>query len=190
MTCTSCQREIADNSSFCPFCGTAQPAAPSVQGGPAPTSLPGSTLPPATPAMPAAPMAPVPPPAAGFPPAAPAPAGAWSGSTPGVGAGGPPLDQGKATMALMLAIGGIILDLGGCCCFGVPALAGIGLGVAAFIMGRNELEDIAGGFVSQESQGMANGAKIAGIVAIVLGVLSFFGGIALALFGALGGAQN
>ena len=31
MTCTSCQKDVAENSNFCYFCGARQPSAPHVQ---------------------------------------------------------------------------------------------------------------------------------------------------------------
>ena len=64
-------------------------------------------------------------------------------------------------------------------CYGILGLVGGGLGVAAFLMARNELEDIAAGFASPSGQGMANAAKVMGIIGMIGGVLAFLSGLAI-----------
>ncbi len=162
MKCVHCQREIADGSNFCPYCGNTQ-------------SLPGNA--PTTPPPPAfqtpRPQT-APPPIAGPQPVMPPP-------VPGA-AGGPPSQ--RATLSMTLGIVSLVIAFVGCCpyCLTIPSLVGGGFGIAAFIMGRNELEDIAAGFASRAGESQANTAKITGIIGAVLGGLTFLGWVVIFLF--------
>jgi len=177
MKCVACQRVIADGSKFCPYCGNLQPDtggdsgvvagvvppafAPTVAP-PAGTPPPGSSvLPPAPPAPPTYPGAP------GAPRAA------------ATAAGGPA--SSRATMAMVAGIGSIVLSLSACCCWGLPSLLAIPVAIFAFVSGRNELEDIAGGFASAAGQGAANTGKTTGLIGIILGALCAIGGIVVGL---------
>lgn len=156
VNCVNCRREIADGSNFCPYCGTTQPAA-----GSAPSPAPSSSTPmggvrsaPATPATPAA--------------------------TPGTySQGGVP--QGsqlpgpsqRATMSMILGIASLAITFVCCWCYGLGGLVGAGLGITAFVMGRNELEDIAGGFSSPAGQSNANLGKTLGLIGAIVGALGF-----------------
>ena len=160
MKCAACQRDIADGSNFCPFCGNVQPPIPDAGSSPDPVAPPA----PATP---------------GVIYGAPAQPG-YSASSSNFG--GAPASN-KGTIALVLAIASIFLDFFGCCCLGVPSLIGIGLGIAAFVMGRNELQDIAGGFSSADGEGMAKAARVIGVIGAILGVFCFFGVIGMAVLG-------
>lgn len=161
MTCASCQRPIADGSNFCPFCGGVQPA--KISGAP-PTDAGGGAG--AAGVLPA--------------PGATAPEPGWS-APPGV----PAANSNRASLAIGLGIGGIIFDLGGACCCGVPALLGIGMGIAAFILGGHELEDIRGGFAPASNEGTAKMARILGGIGIPLGMLTFLASVGLMVLGAL-----
>lgn len=144
MNCVSCRREIADASNFCPYCGSTQGAAPA---SPPPS---GET------------------PFGGV--RAPAPQGTYSqGGQPG----GAPIAGAsqRATMAMILAIGSLVGNFMCCWCYGLGGMLGIGLGITAFIMGRNELEDIAAGFSSPAGQSNANLGKTLGLVGAILGAL-------------------
>ena len=148
MKCAACQRDIADGSAFCPFCGNVQPVS-QVASQPAPPAAPvltGTVLPPIGSAQ--------------------------------------PLASSRGGVALAMGIAGILADLSGCCC-GLPVLVGIGLGVAAFIVGGQELDDIRGGLVSSASEGTAKAARWVGVGSVVLGVLIGIGFIALVVIGAL-----
>jgi hypothetical protein len=181
--CASCQRDIADGSNFCPYCGNVQP------------TLSGGT----TAGVPSGSVG-IPSGSVGIPggslPGGPTPGTGASygsgiptyGSTPGGGAGygGAGTSTGaassRASLALGLGIGSLVMDALGCCCYGVPSLIGIGLGIAAFVVGRNELEDIAGGLSSAGGQGQANAGKLLGIGGAILGLLVIAGYIVLLAF--------
>lgn len=153
MNCVNCRREISDGSNFCPYCGTTQPA-------------PGAA--PASPSSPATPMGgvrsnPVPPTQ---------PAGTYSqGGVPG-GAMTPGPSQ-RSTMAMILGIASLAVTFVCCWCYGLGGLVGAGLGITAFVMGRNELEDIAGGFASPAGQSNANLGKTLGLIGGIVGALAF-----------------
>lgn len=85
---------------------------------------------------------------------------------------------------MTMGIASLVIALVGCCpyCIGIPSLIGGGLGIAAFVMGRNELEDIAAGFASRAGESQANTAKITGIIGAVLGALVFLGLVVIFLF--------
>ena len=99
------------------------------------------------------------------------------GNTQQPGYGAPPggVASQRATMSMVLGIAGIALSVLGCCCYGFPSLVGGGLGIAAFIMGKNELEDILGGFAPPAGEGPANTGKITGMIAMGIGGLVFAG---------------
>lgn len=165
MTCVACQKVIADGSKFCPYCGNVQPDSPGAGAGstaPAGTNPPG-VLPPAFGSQPQPPMM----------------------SQPGMprppAAAGAPASQ-RATLSMILGIGSIVLSVLGCCCYGVPSLAGGGLGIAAFVMGRNELEDIKGGFASPLGESHANTGKITGLIGMIAGAVGVIGGILIGVF--------
>lgn len=158
MNCASCHREIADGSNFCPYCGATQPetgaAAGQAAGGYAPPPPPmGSSEPPSAP--------PAQPPGYGQTPAG-------YGQAPAHGTAGP---SQRATTSMVLGISSIVLSMLGCCCYGAPSLIGIGLGIAAWVMGRNEQEDIAGGFAPSAGETQANTGKITGLIGGILGGL-------------------
>ena len=155
MTCVSCQRNIADGSKFCPYCGSVQPDSARVAPSP---PAPADVLPPV---------------GAGAP--APLPSGL------------PPGPSQRATTAMMLGIASIALSFLGCCCYAIPSLFGGGLGIAAYVMGRNELEDIRAGLSPAAGESNANTAKITGIIGISIAVLAV-GIVVVALL--LGVAQN
>jgi hypothetical protein len=163
--CSACQRDIADGSSFCPYCGNSQPAG-SV------SSTPSAVAPPASMPSPATP-----------PVSAPASAPAW---TPQGGL--PPSNRG--TIALVLGIGGIVFNLLACCCSGLPGAVSIGLGIGAFIVGRNELEDINGGLVDGAGKDMANIGRIIGIITAAIGALELMAGLAYLAFIVIAGATS
>lgn len=144
MNCVSCRREIADASNFCPYCGSTQGASPS-----AGTAAPSTGTP-----------------VGGV--RAPAPQGTYSvgGQPSGAPMAGP---SQRATMSMVLGIASVVFSTACSCCYGMGALPGIGLGIAAFIMGRNELEDIAAGFASPAGQSNANLGKTLGLVGGILG---------------------
>ena len=154
VNCVSCRREIADASNFCPYCGSTQGAAPSTPaaGGPAPLGGVRAPTPPQV------------------------PQGTYSqGGMPG-GAAMPAASQ-RATMSMVLGIGALVGDFLCCWCYGLGGLLGIGLGLTAFIMGRNELEDIAAGFSSPAGQSSANMGKTLGLIGMIIGGLVFLIGI-------------
>jgi hypothetical protein len=100
--------------------------------------------------------------------------------------GGMPAPAGstsqRATIAMILGIASLVLGVFGvfclCWCYGIGGLVSGGLGIAAFIMARNELEDIAAGFAPPGGQGVANAAKIMGMIGTGIGVLAFLIGLA------------
>ncbi len=162
MKCTACQRDIADGSNFCPYCGN-------VQTTPAPqapvTSAPDVLSPSLSTTQPG-----------------------WGPSSDPQNAmpGGPStIPSNKGTIALIMGIAGILLDLTGCCCLGIPSILGIGLGIAAFVVGGNELEDIRAGLVSSEGEGQAKAGRIMGMIGIPLGALMFLATVGIAIFGQL-----
>ena len=154
VNCVSCRREIADGSNFCPYCGSTQGVSPS--GAPvAPAGGVGGVR-------------------------APIPQGTFSqGGQPG----GAPMagPSQRATMAMVLGIGSIVGDFLCCWCYGLGGLLGIGLGITAFILGRNELEDIAAGFASPAGQSNANLGKTLGLVGAILGGLFLLIGVGMLL---------
>lgn len=152
MNCVNCRREISDGSNFCPYCGTTQPSA----GAAAPVP------PPSTPE--GAPMGGV-----RSNPAQPAGTFSQSGVPGGAAVPGP---SQRATMAMILGIASLAV-LPCCLCYGLGGLVGSGLGITAFIMGRNELEDIAGGFASPAGQSNANLGKTLGLIGAITGALGF-----------------
>jgi hypothetical protein len=172
--CVACQRVIADGSKFCPYCGNVQPDSPTAA--PA-TSTPPSVRPPA--GDPAA-M-----PGSSFPTAS----AALPGTVVPPGGTAGPASQ-RATMSMIMGIASIVLSVMGCCCWGVPSLVGIGLGIGAFVMGRNELEDIAGGFAAAAGQSHASTAKTTGIIGIIAGGVCMIGGIILGLAFVSNGGGN
>jgi ABC-type Fe3+ transport system permease subunit len=78
-------------------------------------------------------------------------------------------EQSQATTILVLGILGII------CCG--P------LGIAAWIMGNNELEAIGNGRRNPEGRSTANAGRVMGIIASVLMILGFLVLIGLLIFG-------
>lgn len=165
MKCAACQRDIADGSNFCPFCGNVQPPDAGKSPAPVPPAAGGfGTEPPAQPAY-SAPIQP------SFSAPAPAP----------LGSDGPASNKG--TIALILGIASVFMDFFGCCCLGIPSLLGVGLGIAAFVMARNELEDIQGGFASRGGEGVAKAARVLGLVGAILGVVCFATAVILVIIG-------
>ena len=173
MKCGTCTRDIADGSNFCPYCGNTQAPAPT---GPAAGSAPGGYTPPQ-------PQQTSQPPLSG-----PVHSG---GSGPGYNAqpSGGAASQ-RATMSMVMGIASIVLSLLGCCCYGIPSLVGVGLGIAAFVTGKNELEDIAGGFASPLGESQANTGKLTGMIGAGLGVVMFLLVIVLLVFGVMSGAMQ
>lgn len=172
MKCGTCQRDIADGSNFCPYCGNTQgPAATGpAAGGPA-----GYT--------------PQPQPQASQPPLS----GPVHAGGPGPGYNAAPSGGAasqRATMSMVMGIASIVLSLLGCCCYGIPSLVGVGLGIAAYITGKNELEDIAGGFASPLGESQANTGKLTGMIGAALGVVMFLLVIVLLIFGVMSGAMQ
>lgn len=147
MNCVNCRREISDGSNFCPYCGTTQPAAG------------------AAPVAPSTPMGGV------RSPAVPAAGTHSQGGVPG-GAMTPGPSQ-RSTMAMILGIASLAVTFVCCWCYGLGGLVGSGLGITAFVMGRNELEDIAGGFASPAGQSNANLGKTLGLIGAIVGALAF-----------------
>lgn len=165
MNCVNCRREISDGSNFCPYCGTTQPAAG------------------AAPAAPPTPMggvrSPAPPPAAGT----------YSQSGVPGGAAMPGPSQ-RSTMAMILGIASLAVTFVCCWCYGLGGLVGSGLGITAFVMGRNELEDIAGGFASPAGQSNANLGKTLGLIGAIVGALAFLAMIGFIVLSVLMSASS
>lgn len=169
MNCVNCRREISDGSNFCPYCGTTQPAAGAAPSAPAP-------VPPSTPM--------------GGVRSNPAqPAGTFSQSGVPGGAAVPGPSQ-RSTMAMILGIASLVVTFLCCWCYGLGGLVGSGLGITAFVMGRNELEDIAGGFASPAGQSNANLGKTLGLIGAILGGLAFLAMIGFIVLSVLMGAAN
>lgn len=170
MKCGTCQRDIADGSNFCPYCGNTQGPAASAPQPPQPqASAPqqGYQQPPLS--------GPV---HAGGP-------GPGYNTAPSGGAA-----SQRATLSMVMGIASIVLSLLGCCCYGIPSLVGIGLGIAAYVTGKNELEDIAGGFASPLGESQANTGKLTGMIGAGLGVVMFLLAIVLIVFGVMSGAMQ
>lgn len=166
MTCASCRRDIADGSNFCPYCGTTQtpPSAGAV--------TPGSSVAPEVSAD-----------AMGGVRSTPAlSSGTFS---QGGAAGGAPVPgpSQRATTVLVLGIASLAVDFFCGWCYGLGGLLGIGLGLTAFVMGRNELEDIAGGFASPAGQANASTGKLLGLIGAIVGGLFFAGFLVLIMIG-------
>jgi hypothetical protein len=168
VNCVNCRREISDGSNFCPYCGTTQPAA-------------GSTPSAGAPLPPPAPM--------GGVRSNPQPAGTFSQSGVPGGAAVPGASQ-RATMAMILGIASLVVTFLCCWCYGLGGLVGSGLGITAFVMGRNELEDIAGGFASPAGQSNANLGKTLGLIGAILGALAFLMMLGMIVLGAIMGAAG
>lgn len=165
MNCVSCRREISDGSNFCPYCGTTQPAA-------------GAPVPPVPP--PQTPMGGV---------RSSVPAGTYSQSGVPGGSALPGPSQ-RSTMAMVLGIASLVITFMCCWCYGLGGLVGSGLGIAAFVMGRNELEDIAGGFASPAGQSNANLGKTLGLIGGIVGALAFLAMIGFIVLSLLMSATN
>lgn len=161
VNCVNCRRDIADGSNFCPYCGTTQPAAGSAPApGPASTPMGGVRSTPAA------------------PPPAQTPQGTYSQGGVPQGSQLPGASQ-RATMSMILGIASLGITAVCCWCYGLGGIVGAGLGITAFVMGRNELEDIAGGFSSPAGQSTANLGKTLGLIGAIVGALSFVAGIIL-----------
>lgn len=80
---------------------------------------------------------------------------------------------------MILGIASLAITAVCCWCYGLGGIVGAGLGITAFVMGRNELEDIAGGFSSPAGQSNANLGKTLGLIGAIVGALSFVVGIIL-----------
>lgn len=81
----------------------------------------------------------------------------------------------------------------GCCgpyCLMLPPLIGGGIGIAAFVMGRNELEDIAAGFSPRAGESQANTGKVTGMIGAAISAITFLGWIVLLLFALIGDASG
>jgi hypothetical protein len=168
VNCVNCRREISDGSNFCPYCGTTQPTA----------GAPGA--------------APVPPPDAsvgGVRSNPIPPAGTFSQSGIPGGNALPGASQ-RSTMAMVLGIASLVVTFLCCWCYGLGGLVGSGLGITAFVMGRNELEDIAGGFASPAGQSNANLGKTLGLIGAILGALAFLMMLGMIVLGAIMGATG
>lgn len=163
MNCVNCRREISDGSNFCPYCGTTQPAAGEASVAPS-TPMGGVRSP--------------------VPPAAPAASGTYSQSGVPGGAMTPGASQ-RSTMAMILGIASLAVTFVCCWCYGLGGLVGAGLGITAFVMGRNELEDIAGGFASPAGQSNANLGKTLGLIGAIVGGLAFLIMIGFIVFSVL-----
>lgn len=176
MKCGTCTRDIADGSNFCPYCGNTQVPAPT---GPAAGGAAGGYTPQ---------------PQSAQPPQQPPPlSGQVHSGGPGPGFNAQPSGGGpsqRATMSMVMGIASIVLSLLGCCCYGIPSLVGVGLGIAAFVTGKNELEDIAGGFASPLGESQANTGKLTGMIGAGLGVVMFLLVIVLLVFGVMSGAMQ
>ena len=171
MNCVNCRREISDGSNFCPYCGTTQPAAGAV-----PPTAPVPAPPPSTPM-------------GGVRSNPAAPAGTFSQSGVPGGAAIPGPSQ-RSTMAMILGIASLVITFLCCWCYGLGGLVGSGLGITAFVMGRNELEDIAGGFASPAGQSNANLGKTLGLIGAILGGLTFLAMIGFIVISVLMSASN
>ena len=65
---------------------------------------------------------------------------------------------------------------------GVMPLLGIGLGIAAILMGRGDLQQIDAGTMDPDGRGQTKGGIICGIIGIVCGFLIIGCGVAFFIF--------
>ena len=171
MNCVSCRREIADGSNFCPYCGGTQAAS-----APTPPPIPGTAPPPIPGSQPSAPLGGV-----RSTPGGGIPSGTYSQGGVPSGADVPGPSQ-RATLSFILGIASIVVGVLCCMCYGLSGLPGFGLGLTAFILGRNELEDIAAGFSSPAGHSNASTGKTLGLIGMIVGALIFVIGIAFIIF--------
>ena len=91
-------------------------------------------------------MTEVPPPAAPEPPA---------GQTP---PGGPPVRPHRGTMILVFGILGLVV----CVIFGI----------VAWVMGRNDLREMAAGRMDRSGEGLTKAGKICGMISVILALVA------------------
>jgi hypothetical protein len=78
----------------------------------------------------------------------------------------------RGGLILGLGIASIVICVLGCGCNGIPALIGIPLGVAAWIMGRNDIRQMSQGMMDADGRGLTQGGHICGIIGVVFGILA------------------
>ncbi|MHC4914870.1 MAG: DUF4190 domain-containing protein [Planctomycetota bacterium] len=98
-----------------------------------------------------------------------------------------PADLPQSTLAVpafVLGLVGLLLSLPtSCFCYGVPALVGGALGIAAWIMGHRERSRIAAGEVAPN--GMVTAAYVLGIIATIMAALTLITLVACIVFGCM-----
>lgn len=149
---------------------------------------------PPTPAVPQQLAAPEPqpyqPPASGYAPFQPG-ASPYAAAPPGAGAygayGAPPVygygqSHGGATTAMVLGIVGIAVDIALLCCYGVGAIVGVGLGIAALVLGLKARREIDAQPHLYTNRSAAVAGIGTGIAAIAVGAISVIGWAVLVAF--------
>ncbi len=82
-------------------------------------------------------------------------------SSPAPSEGGGALRPHRGTMILVFGILGLV------CC--------VAFGIAAWIMGTQDLKDMAAGGMDKTGEGMTNAGKILGIISVVLTIIAIVG---------------
>jgi predicted Zn finger-like uncharacterized protein len=96
---------------------------------------------------------------------------------------GPPVrrdcDPHRGSMILVLGITSIVLAPMSVCCYGIPSLIGLGLGIPAWVMGRRDQAKMDTGSMDPEGRGLTQGGMICGIVGTILNSLGILFGLLL-----------
>jgi hypothetical protein len=83
----------------------------------------------------------------------------------------PQLAPQRGSLILTLGIGSALLAPLGCACCVVFAIVGLGLGIVAWVMGRNDLAAMRAGAMDPSGAGTTNAGMICGIVGCALSAL-------------------
>lgn len=75
----------------------------------------------------------------------------------------------RGTLIMLLGLFSLIL-LPGCCCYSIPNLIGIGLGITAWILGTSDLRKIRAKEMDWRGEGTTQAGKICGIVGTFLNI--------------------
>lgn len=82
-----------------------------------------------------------------------------------------PLVPHRGTVILILGIAGLVIDLFGPFCCGIPSIVGCICGIIAWVMANKDLKEMAAGAMDLSGRGMTQAGKVCGIISVILGIV-------------------
>ena len=78
----------------------------------------------------------------------------------------------RGVVILILGICGLGFGFPGCFCCGVLAIIPLACGIVAWIMGKNDLREMAAGRIDPSGEGLTKAGKICGIISVILAIVA------------------